>query len=275
MRKKIRLFALSVLAFTIVVACARGPVVPTPPVVRVTQFRSVLFTPQFVRFDAQVVINNRMRAPVDFQKATYGLSLFDKDLVDRTFAGMKQIRPYGQETLTLPLRIPMKRILAQNIAILARGKMRFTFRGSVYPAQASGFAPIPFSQAIEIPIPSIPKVQFVGASGMPLSPQFRLEIGIQNTNNFPISIDNVDTYLELNGQRYPMLRTAQRTDIPAGSSGTVVLTMHSSKTAGLSMALNLVENRTARFDVGGSFTAGTPYGYVFIPVEIKAKQSSG
>jgi len=214
-----------------------------------------------------------MRAPLDFQKATYGLSLFTKDLLDKSFAGMKRLSPRGRETVTLPMEISMKQILAEHIAILANGKMRFTFRGSIYPASASGFAPIPFSQTIEIPIPSIPRVEFVGATGLPLTPHFRMQIGVHNANSFPISIENVDTYLELNGQRYRLLRTDKATEIAAGSSGTVELSMHSSKTAGLSMALNVLENARAKFDVGGSLTADTPYGYVFIPVEIQGKAS--
>lgn len=271
MGMKVRLSLLGALVVAVVASCARGPVVPTPPTVRVTEFRSTLFTPDQVRFHAKIVITNQMRASMGFQKVDYGLSLFDKDLLTQSFTGMKQVRSRGTETVTIPMRIPMKEILAQHIAVLAEGKMQFTFRGSVYPSQASGFGPIPFSQTIEIPLPNIPKVTFAGTSGVPLTQSFRVEIGIENTNNFPLSINDMSTALELNGQRYNLLGTQQAANIAPGSTGTVVLTTESSKTAALSMALNILENQAVDLKVIGSITAGTPYGYVFIPVEIEGK----
>jgi len=274
MQKKFGLFLLSALSLIGVASCARGPVVPTPPTVQVSEFRSTLFAPDYVRFYGQIVINNEMRAPLDFQKVDYGLSLFDKDLVDQSFADMKRLRSRGQETVNLPMRIPMKNILDQHIAILAEGKMKFTFRGSVYPSEASGFGPIPFSRTIEIPIPNIPKVTFAGTAGVPLTQSFRVQVGIENTNTFPMSINNIDTYLDLNGQKYKMLGTQQSVEIQPGSTGTVELTTQTSKTAALSMALNLAENNAINLKIGGSITAGTPYGYVFIPVEIEGKPSS-
>jgi LEA14-like dessication related protein len=210
---------------------------------------------------------------LDLQKVDYGMSLFDKDLLSKSFSGLEQIRRNGTETVNLPMQISMKDILAQHIAILADGKMRFTFRGSLYSSDASGFAPIPFTETIEIPIPKIPAVSFVSTTGVPLTKGFHMEVGVKNPNSFPISINNVDTYLDLNGQRYKMVGTQQSVEIPATGSGTVVLLTQVSDTAALSMALNVLENQAVDLKVGGSFTAGTPYGYVFIPVEIEAKSA--
>lgn len=268
---KVRLSLLGLLVVAVVVSCARGPVVPTPPTVRITEFRSTLFTPDRVRFHARIVINNQMRAPLNFEKVDYGLSLFDKDLLTKSFTGMKEVRSLGTETVTIPMTVPMKEILAQHIAVLAEGKMKFTFRGSVYPASGSGFGPVPFSGTIEIPLPNIPKVTFAGTSGVPLTSSFRVEIGINNTNDFPLTVNNISTALDLNGQRYKLLGTQQSTEIAPGSTGTVVLTTETSKTAALSMALNVLENNAVDLKVLGSVTAGTPYGYVFIPVEIEGK----
>lgn len=272
---KVRLSFMGLLVVALLASCARGPVVPTPPTVRVTEFRSTLFTPGEVHFHARIVITNQMRAQLDFEKVDYGLSLFDKDLLTQTFAGMKQVRPNGTETVTIPMTIPMKEILAQHVAVLAEGKMQFTFRGSVYPAVASGFGPVPFTRTIDIPLPNIPQVTFAGTTGVPLTKSFRVEIGVRNTNTFPMSINNISTALDLNGQRYKLLGTQQSTDIAPGTTGTVVLTTETSNTAALSMALNVLENNAVKLKVVGSLTAGTPYGYVFIPVEIEGKSSPG
>lgn len=271
MRARIRFLFFGLVVTAVLAGCASGPVVPTPPTVRVTEFRSTLFTPDQVRFHARIVITNQMRASLDFAKVDYGLNLFDKTLLTQSFTGMKKVRSNGTETVTIPMRIPMKEILAQHIAVLAEGKMQFTFRGSVYPSTSSGFGPVPFSRTIEIPLPSIPQVTFAGTSGVPLTQSFRVEIGIRNTNNFPLSVNDISTALDLNGQRYRLLGTQQSTDIPAGGTGTVVLTTETSKTAALSMALNVLENNAVNLKIVGSVTAGTPYGYVFIPVEVEGK----
>ncbi|HUX22618.1 MAG TPA: LEA type 2 family protein [Spirochaetia bacterium] len=273
MRRWSRFIPLSLLAVVVLAACAHRAVVPSPPEVRITTFRSTLFTPDFVRFQGRLLVTNTMRASLDLQKVDYGLSLFDKDLLSKSFSGLEQIRRNGTETVNLPMQISMKDILAQHIAILADGKMRFTFRGTLYPSDASGFSPIPFSETIEIPIPKIPEVGFVSTTGVPLTKSFHMEIGVRNPNTFPISINNVDTYLDLNGQRYKMVGTQESVEVPATGSGTVVLLTQVSDTAALSMALNVLENQAVDLKVGGSFTAGTPYGYVYIPVEVEAKSA--
>ncbi len=270
MRVLSRLVPIGIVFAAVLAGCAHRPAVPSPPNVRISEFRSTLFTPTSVRFFGRIVITNTMRASLDFQKVDYGLSLFDKDLLSKSFAGMKPVRSRGTETVNLPMEIPLKTILAQHIAILADGKMKFTFRGSVYPV---GFSPIPFSETIEIPIPNPPKVNFISTTGVPLTKSFRMVIGVQNTNTFPISINNINTYLELNGQRYRLVGTGQSTEIPPNGSGNVELLTETSKTAALSMALNVLENQAVKLKVGGSFTAGTPYGAVFIPVEVEAKSS--
>lgn len=271
MRKLPGLMLVCAAAVALIAGCARGPSVPVPPSVRVSQFGSTLFTPRYVRFVGKVFITNNMRQPIDFAKVDYGMSLFEKSIESGSFAGMKRIGRNGTETVTLPMRISMKKILAQHIAILANGKMRFSFHGSVYPSPSSGFSPIPFSASIEIPLPNIPTVTFVSTSGIPLTRSFRVQIGVDNTNRFPLQIDRVDTYLDLNGQRYTMLRTNHESEIGAGQIGTLALSMHASKTAALSMALNALENNAVHFKVGGSVTAETPFGEVFIPVQISAK----
>jgi xanthosine utilization system XapX-like protein len=228
-----------------------------------------VFTPSVVKFRAQIVIDNNMRGPLNFEKVDYGASLFDKQLFTDSFNGMKETRAHGRETVTLPFQISMKDIMAQDVALLAEGKLRVTFFGSVYPDVQSGLVPVRFQSTIEIPIPKPPLLSFEGTRGSIVGKQFTVLVGVKNTNDFPISVNQVDSYLEMNGQQYSLLQSEQVSSIEPGRMGTVRLTMENSVGKTLSLALNALQSQKVDFTLGGSVTCGTPYGWVYLPVAIK------
>lgn len=274
--KNVRLLAVSGVAVLVLAACAHGPVVPTPPSVSVSFFNSTFITPQHMRFEAKIVVHNNMNGGLDFEKADYGLSLFDKSLVSNTFTGMEAIRANGNETVTFPFTVPMDEILAQKVAILAEGGMPFTFHSVVYPAASSTLGPVEVQKTITIPLPSIPLVSFQGTQGAPLSREFRVFLAIKNTNTFPIAVNSVSSYLVINGQRYSLLHTngsgASGTIAPGGV-GQLSLSMENSATKLLSMALSVLQNQKPQIKVEGQVTFGTRYGWVVIPIAVEGKTS--
>ncbi|WP_455382858.1 LEA type 2 family protein [Salinispira pacifica] len=258
-----------VAAALLTLSCAsEGPVVPVPPTVRVTRLNSTVITPDVVKFQAKILINNNMRARVDFDKVDYGVNLFDKPLFSETFNGMKPTNPNGTETVTFPFQISMKDILAQDVALLAEGQLRVEFHGTVFPAVESGFAPMRFSDTVLIPIPKIPTLSFEGTEGSLVGRQFSVRLRMHNPNDFAMSVDSVDSYLDLNGQRYTLLHSQQESDIPANGSGSVTLTMENSVGKTLSFALNALQANSAKFTVGGTIVCNTPYGWIYIPVGV-------
>lgn len=249
--------------------CAsKGPVVPVPPTVRVSSFRSTVITPDIIKFQAKILINNNMRAPLNFDKTDYGANLFDKPIFSDTFTGMKRTNSNGTETVTFPFQISMKDILAQDVALLAEGQLRVEFHGVVFPSVESGFAPVRFSQEITIPIPKMPTLSFEGTEGSPVGRQFSVRLSMHNSNDFDMSVDSVDSYIDLNGQRYTLLHSRQESAIPANGNGTVTLTMENSVGKTLSFALNAIQGNNIKFTVGGTIVCSTPYGWIYIPVGV-------
>ncbi len=254
-----------------VLGCAsKGPVVPVPPTVRVTVLNSTVITPDVVKFRARILINNNMNAPLDFEKVDYGANLFDKPLFSDTFTGMKRTNSNGTETVNFPFQISMKDILAQDVALLAEGNLRVEFHGVVFPAAASGFAPVRFSRTVQIPIPKIPTISFQGTEGSIVGTRFSVRLSVHNSNDFDMTVDSVDSFLDLNGQRYTLLHTRQESAIPANGEGTVTLSMENSVGKTLSFALNALQGNNAKFTVGGTIVCSTPYGFVYIPIGISA-----
>jgi hypothetical protein len=225
-----------------------------------------------VKFESKIVIRNHMRVDLDFSRVDYAVDLFDAELFSDTFSGLKRTRGNGTQTVTFPWQIAMEDILKSAPNLLAEGSLRVTFRGEVYPAETWGFGAIPFGETIQIPIPRIPEVGFLGVQALPfgLGSQVRVSLLVRNTNIFPISVQQVDSYLEINANSFPMLHTEQSTDIPAGSARTVVLEMENSPGKTLGMVFSLLQSPDkASFVVSGNIVFGSPYGRIYIPVRVE------
>jgi LEA14-like dessication related protein len=151
--------------------------------------------------------------------------------------------------------------------------MRLTFRGTVYPAASSGWEPLRFQDTILIPLPRIPEVSFAGADGVPLSELFRVHLRVRNTNLFPLTVSSIDSYLQINRQRYALLYSEQSVDLAPGGAGTVTLRMEQTPGKTLSMALSTLQSPNPTFSLGGTIECKSPYGWIIIPVQVEDKQS--
>jgi hypothetical protein len=268
MHKKFRFLLLLAALGLVLAACAtKGLIVPQPPSVSVTRLNSYSISPQLVKFDAQIVIRNNMPLDLDFARVDYAVDLFETQLFAETWDGLKRTKGRGTQTVTLPFQIAMEDIAHLAAMLVAEGSLRVTFRGEVYPAGDFGFAAIPFSRTIELPIPQIPVVAFQGVESLPLGNQVRISLVVRNTNSFPISIEMVDSYLEINNDQFRLLHTEQSTDIPAGSARTVVLEMENTPGKTLGIIISLMQSPTLRFTVVGSVECGSPYGRIYIPLK--------
>jgi len=144
MKKTLRACAAAAALALFLAGCAsQGPAVSGPPEVSVSWFNSTVIRPELVKFEAKIVIENRMSAPLDFQRVDYAVDLLDTELFTDSFDGLKRTNGYRNQTVTFPFQIVMKDIVDQSVGILAEGGMRVTFRGTVYPAASSGFARSP------------------------------------------------------------------------------------------------------------------------------------
>jgi LEA14-like dessication related protein len=244
---------------------ARGPVVPTPPSVQFTQFDSLLITPEVIKFQVRLLIRNRMSAGLDLQKIDYGADVHDKPVFTESFAQLYPIKGNGRETVTFPFQIAMKDIVDRAVDVLAEEAIRVSFRGQVYPV---GFAPVPFEMTKTIPLPKIPVIAVEGTRGSPSGSAFTVLLRITNTNPFPLDIKSIDSYVEMNGTKYSLLRTEGHTEIQPSSAETIPLTMEQSTAKTLSMILNMAQSGSLQFAVGGDIRCQTPYGLIYVPIRL-------
>jgi LEA14-like dessication related protein len=270
MRTIIRFVCICSVLPLLAAGCAtRRPAVVKPPSVDVSQLNSTVITPQLVKFLAQIVIRNNSSDDLDFERVDYAVDLQGQELFASSFDGMKRTRGRGSQTVTFPFQIAMKDILDKVVAILAVDAMEVTFRGTVYPDGASGFPPLPFWDTVSIPIPKMPKVAFEGAEGVPLGDYFTVRIKVNNTNDFPLSISSIDSYLEINQVRYQLLHTAQDVDLEPGAWNTVALRMENTPNKTLSAVLNTLLTPKSEFDVGGTIECRSPYGWIIVPIDLR------
>jgi len=143
------------------------------------------------------------------------------------------------------------------------------FSGVVHSLPESGFEPVPFGAYFTIPFPRIPVISFEGAKGDPFSPGFELALRMRNPNGFPLTLKSMDTWITLNDKKYDLLHTGHgATVIEPDSSDRVYMGMHHTKGKALSMILNMAQSESQEFALGGSVEFSTPYGIVYLPVEL-------
>lgn len=255
-------------AVSVLLSCgcvSMGPVVPIPPTVRVAELESLVISPDAVKYQAKVVIENRMGAGLNLEKVVYGADVHDQPAFNETFTQLRPMRRHGRQTVTFPFQIGMTDIAAQAVDVLAEEGLRVTFRGHVFPV---GFDPIPFEMTRVIPVPLVPIVTIDGAEGSPLEGVFTVYLRVANKNRFPMNLHNMDTFLELNGKRYGLLQVQGGADLGPGGSGRIALRMEQSIGKGLSMILNVAQQRSTRFAIGGSMSYQTPYGLLHLPLAL-------
>ena len=162
---------------------------------------------------------------------------------------MKRTKGRGRQTVTFPFQIAIKDILAAD-------GMEVTFRGTVYPDRASGYAPVPFRSTVSITAPKIPRVAFEDAEGVLLGDSSTVRIKVNNINA-------IDSYLKINQVRYQLLHTEKETKLEPDTWKTVALRMENTPNKTLSMVLNTLLSPEARS------LCGRPYGWVIILIDVK------
>jgi LEA14-like dessication related protein len=258
--------------FVVTGCSSRGRPVVMPPTVQVSQLNSTVITPEVVKFQARILVKNRGTGALDFERTDYAVDLFDRELFTSSFSGMKRTKGRKNQTVTFPFQIAMKDILEQKIAVLAEDGVRVTFRGIVYPDRSSGYSPVPFESTISIPLPDIPRVEFAGTEGVPMSELFIVKLRVTNTNRFPLSIARIDSHLELNGYRYQLLHTDQAADLEPGGWALVALRMENTPGKTLSMVFNALQFSEMDASIGGTIECESPYGWIIIPFDVLKKK---
>jgi LEA14-like dessication related protein len=252
--------------------CAsRRPAEDRPPTVQVIELNSTVITPQLVKFQARIVVHNNGSSDLDFERVDWAVDLQGQELFTESFDGMKRTKGRGNQTVTFPFQIAMGDILDKVVAILAVDAMEVGFRGTVHPAAASGYSPLPFSDTVSIPIPKIPLVAFEGTEGVPLGDTFVVRIRVDNRNAFPLTIASVDSYLEINQVKYRLLHTAEDVAIQPGERRTVALRMENNPNKTLSAVLNTLLTPKSEFDIGGSIECKSPYGWIVVPIDLRKR----
>ncbi|MBX3461990.1 MAG: hypothetical protein KF830_02380 [Planctomycetes bacterium] len=248
-------------------ACASTPAEPTPPCIELAELHSTRITPEAIEFRARVVVRNGTLDELRLRQVDYGADLHDRRLFDETFADLKPMRAGSTTTVTLPFQVAMKDVAAQVEDVLAEESVRVTLRGAVVPI---GHEPLPFHATKVLPLPKPPRVTLAGARGNPMDGEFTVFLQVDNPNTFPLSFGSAETWLKIDGRRHDLLRTESFTDLPAGGSGRVALTMRMSRAKGIGMIVGAVKNRSADYAIGGQLACRTPHGLFCLPVELSS-----
>lgn len=262
--------SVAVLAAVLVIGCAsERAIVTTPPTVVVGTLTSVSFWPNRIEFDARVQVRNNDSEELQLRKVEFAVDLFDQELFTDTISRLRHTGPRQTLSIPFPFHIAMNDVMAQAPEMLDKGTLRVALRGRVFPAARYGMEPIPFSKTLEIPMPSMPEIAFVGMEGEPSGQAFRVTFRLTNTSPFPFTLSAVKTFLVINDKKYPLLHTLGPVEVAAGQGQNVTLQMETTPGKTLAMTLNLAENPHPTFNVTGTATCSTPYGWMYVPIDLE------
>jgi hypothetical protein len=247
----------------------QGPMVSTPPTVGVSSFKSVSFSPTLVKYQANVVIHNNAGTDIDFQRIDWAVDLLDAELFTDSTKGLKRMHANADQVVPFGFQVATQDIASQGIDLFSEESLRVTLRGHVLTAARYGMDPVPFTATVSVPLPRIPDVTYLGSEGDPLTDAWRLHFSVTNKSSFPITLASVKTFVDLNGKKYSLVHTKGETALQPGVATPVDLQMETSPGKALSMALNVVTNRSLRFNLTGQVTCTTDYGSIFIPMDLE------
>jgi LEA14-like dessication related protein len=250
-------------------SCAsKGPTEEKPPSVEIIQFESTVITPQVVKFQTKILIENRSSTDLDFDRVDYAVDLEGAELFTSSFDELLRTKRRGRQTVTFPFQISMKDIMDRSVEILAEGDIDVTFRGLVYPDPSLGYGPVRFNGTYSLPVPKMPEVALYGTKGVPLGGEFVVRLGIRNTNDFTITLHTIDSSLEINEVRYELLHSDETVELEPLRWEIVSLTMENTPGKTLSAVLNILQDPDVEFEVHGTIECKSTYGWIVIPFNI-------
>ena len=252
-----------------------GPVVPQPPMVEVTQLDPILITPQVIKFQAKITIENRMRAALGINRVDYAVDLHGRELFTSTFDGITSMEGGERQIVTFPFQVAMKDITEQAVDVLTNEGIVVTFRGFVNPGEPLDESPIPFAVTRNIPFPTMPEVTIQGVEGSQLGGMFTVLVRIKNPNQFPLVIDDVESSVHINQKKYRLIEPTNTVTVEGGAARTIALSMKNVTGKSLSLVLTALQSSAPQFGVDGSMRCRTPYGELSAPIDFRTEPPAG
>ncbi|HEX9792626.1 MAG TPA: LEA type 2 family protein [Planctomycetota bacterium] len=128
------------------------------------------------------------------------------------------------------------------------------------PLETSGELPIPALPKLEMPRIDVEKFGLTGVNAV-------LQFGIENPNQFPISLDVFDYALKLGGNPVASSKVRDGSKIAANGTGKLRIPIEISTLDVGRGVLDLLRGNSAVYDVSGSMQLGTPFGAMPSPIK--------
>ena len=137
-------------------------------------------------------------------------------------------------------------------------------------ADAPGVGPItlPIEKKGQLPVPAVPQVSLQGVQWQNLSWNEAgavLDIAVQNTNDFPIDLKQLNYALTLSDQPIVTSGVQQATTLAKGKTSTLRVPISFSPSSLGLAALNMLKGNGASYSLDGTMNLGTPFGPIDMP----------
>ncbi len=218
---------------------------------------------------ADVRVDNPLAAALPLINLDYDITSGGKSFLDGSAALDGSVPAGGSKTVQLPLGIAFSDLLD----VLSGVKP-----GAIVPYEANltmnvdapllGPLSLPLSTTGELPVPTVPNVTLDSVDWSDLSftnIAGTLNFGVENTNDFPIDIDNLSYGLNLAGVDVSQGKVTSAPSLTKGDKKSIQIPIQLSPAKLGSAAMAFLTGDGADYAMSGSLDLSTPFGPVSLP----------
>lgn len=246
------------------------------PTARVVDVGFIGFDAQSVTLDFAVEIANPYSVDLPVLGLDYALASSGATFLTGQSQGGTSIPATGRSVLNIPARIGFSEALSLISGIAPGNVVPYDADiGINVDAPALGNLRVPLSKSGEFPIPTVPEVQVnnidwdVGLTGAAAV----LDLGIKNTNDFPVDLSKLAYDLKLAGN--PVIRSgaSQAVSFSPGANESMQLNFNVSPMDVGRAVFGLFSGSGADYQMGGTMDLNTPFGPISLPYSSNGQTS--
>jgi LEA14-like dessication related protein len=228
-----------------------------------------------VTLDLDLEVSNPYSVALPLLGAEYRLSSGGRQFLSGAGEQGGSIPAGGKGTYPVTARIPFADLLTVLSGIKPGARVPYEAEmGLFVDAPALGKIELPVSHSGEFPVPAVPEVDLAEIKWDELSltrVAASLSLDIKNTNDFPISLDELSYALKLGGVNVGKAGAERDAAFTAGGTERLTVPLNfSPMDAGIGL-FNMLTGSGGSYEITGALKAMTDYGAVDLPFSRKGE----
>jgi LEA14-like dessication related protein len=224
-----------------------------------------------VTLELDVKVDNPYSVSLPLSALSYVLSSDDRTLLSGNAAPSEPIGASSSDVIPLSLKVPFQDLLATLSGVRPGSVVDWAAAIELtVDAPVIGALTLPLEREGKLPIPAVPEVSLESVRWDELSltqARATLELGVLNTNTFPIDLDELSFGVSLGGTKVADASAVPLDELASDQTGSLQIPISFSPLSLGSAALALFKGEGAAYGLQGMLSIGTPFGPITTPFD--------